>query len=158
MCIADQYQRILDQMLGRVRATITSSTPLAAQGETVVAALARQTGRTVLAEERVDPSLLGGVVVDIEGTVYDGSLSGQLERMRERHGGDPVRRPGKHGHDRVAFALFHGSNAVVGRDRLVQEGVVADDPLPHGIGSDFPLPGRTLNVGEQEGNGPNRQS
>jgi F-type H+-transporting ATPase subunit delta len=79
--IADQYQRILDQMLGRVRATITSSTPLAAQGETVVAALARQTGRTVLAEELVDPSLLGGVVVDIEGKVYDGSLRTQLEAL-----------------------------------------------------------------------------
>ena len=80
--IADQYQRILDQMLGRVRATIASSTTLsAAQIEAVTAALARQTGLTVLAEERVDPSLLGGVVVDIEGKVYDGSLRTQLEAL-----------------------------------------------------------------------------
>jgi F-type H+-transporting ATPase subunit delta len=80
--IADQYQRILDQMLGRVRATITSSAPLAPpQAEAVISALGRQTGRTVLAEERVDPGLLGGLVVDIEGKVYDGSLRTQLEAL-----------------------------------------------------------------------------
>ena len=80
--IADQYQRILDQMLGRARATITSSAPLdPAQLESVTTALARQTGRTVLAEERVDPKLLGGLVVDIEGKVYDGSLRTQLEAL-----------------------------------------------------------------------------
>jgi F-type H+-transporting ATPase subunit delta len=80
--IADQYQKIIDQMLGRVRATITSATPLTAeQGEAVTGALARQTGRTVLVEEQVDPQLLGGVVVDIEGTVYDGSLRTQLEAL-----------------------------------------------------------------------------
>lgn len=80
--IADQYQKIIDQMLGRVRATITSAGSLTAeQTEAVTAALARQTGRTVLAEERVDPQLLGGVVVDIEGKVYDGSLRTQLEAL-----------------------------------------------------------------------------
>ena len=80
--IADQYQRILDQMLGRVRATITSTAPLAPeQLEAVVGALARQTVRTVLAEERVDERLLGGVIVDIEGKVYDGSLRTQLEAL-----------------------------------------------------------------------------
>ena len=80
--IADQDQRILDQLLGRVRAAITSSAALTpAQVEALVAALARQTGRTVLAEEHVDPRLLGGVVVDIEGKVYDGSLRTQLEAL-----------------------------------------------------------------------------
>ena len=82
VCIDDQYQRIVDQMLGRVRATITSSAPLApAQVEAVVSGLARQTGRTVLAEERVDAKLLGGLIVDIEGKVYDGSLRTQLEAL-----------------------------------------------------------------------------
>jgi len=80
--IADQYQRILDQMLGRVRATITSSGALTpAQSDALIAVMARQSGRTVLAEERVEPALLGGVVVDIEGTVYDGSLRTQLEAL-----------------------------------------------------------------------------
>lgn len=80
--IADQYQKIVDQMLGRVRATITSAAPLTAeQTGAVTSALARQSGRTVLADERVDPQMLGGVVVDIEGKVYDGSLRTQLEAL-----------------------------------------------------------------------------
>jgi len=80
--IAAQYEKILDQMLGRVRAVITSAAPLAPeQAETVIAAVARQTGRTVLAEQQADPHLLGGVVVDVEGTVYDGSLRTQLEAL-----------------------------------------------------------------------------
>lgn len=80
--IADQYQRILDDILGRVRATITSATPLTPdQLQAINAALAKQTGRSVLAEERVDKDLLGGVVVDIEGKVYDGSLRTQLEAL-----------------------------------------------------------------------------
>lgn len=80
--IADQYERILDQMMGRVRATITSSAPLSPeQVGALVGALGRRTGRTVLAEERVDQALLGGVVVDIEGKIYDGSLRTQLETL-----------------------------------------------------------------------------
>jgi F-type H+-transporting ATPase subunit delta len=86
--IADQYQKLLDQRLGRVRATVTSATPLsAAQGDAVLAALAQQTGRTVLATQRVDPQLLGGVVVSVEGTVYDGSLRTQLEALAARIAG-----------------------------------------------------------------------
>lgn len=80
--IADEYQKLLDEKLGRVRATITSAAPLAVeQADQVVAALAKQTGRTVLAEQRVDPRLLGGVVVDVEGTVYDGSVRTRLEGL-----------------------------------------------------------------------------
>lgn len=86
--IADQYQKLLDHMLGRVRATFTSATPLsAAQSDAVISALARQTGRTVLADQRVDPRLLGGVVVNVEGTVYDGSLRTQLEALAARIAG-----------------------------------------------------------------------
>jgi F-type H+-transporting ATPase subunit delta len=80
--IADEYQTILDAKLGRVRATFTSAAPLTAeQVDALVSALARKTGRTVLAEQRVDPALLGGVVVDVGGKVYDGSLRTQLEEL-----------------------------------------------------------------------------
>jgi len=86
--IADQYQKIVDGMLGRVRATIASSAPLSAgQTQAVIDALARVSARTVLAEQSVDPALLGGVVVDVEGTVYDGSLRTQLEALATRIAG-----------------------------------------------------------------------
>jgi F-type H+-transporting ATPase subunit delta len=37
---------------------------------------------------RVDPSILGGVVTRIGSEVYDGSLRGRLQRLRERMKGE----------------------------------------------------------------------
>jgi F-type H+-transporting ATPase subunit delta len=80
--IAEQYRRQLDQMLGRVRATITSAVPLSPDElQAVIGAFERKAGRTVLAEHHVDPQLLGGLVVDIDGTIHDGSLRTQLQTL-----------------------------------------------------------------------------
>ncbi len=77
--VADHFQRLFDQHLGQVRATITSATQLdAADVDRIVSSFAAKTGRKVLAETHVDPQLLGGVTVAIEGKVYDGSLRTQL--------------------------------------------------------------------------------
>jgi F-type H+-transporting ATPase subunit delta len=46
--------------------------------------LARLTGRTVTMATRVDPALIGGIVARIGGTIYDGSLATQLEKMRQQ--------------------------------------------------------------------------
>jgi F-type H+-transporting ATPase subunit delta len=46
--------------------------------------LTRATGRDVQLAARVDPSIIGGAVARIGSTVYDGSVTRQLERMRER--------------------------------------------------------------------------
>lgn len=46
--------------------------------------LSRATGRTVALSTRVDPSIIGGVVARIGSVVYDGSLSTQLAKMRDR--------------------------------------------------------------------------
>jgi F-type H+-transporting ATPase subunit delta len=45
--------------------------------------LKRATGRDIRLATRVDSSIIGGAVVRIGSTVYDGSVSRQLERMRE---------------------------------------------------------------------------
>jgi len=42
------------------------------------------TGRTVNLAAKVDPAIIGGVVARIGSTVYDGSVTRQLERMKER--------------------------------------------------------------------------
>lgn len=86
--IAREFIRILDNQRQRVRATITSATPLSdAQRQAVVGAFERRLGRTVLAETRVDPQLLGGLVVDVEGTVYDGSVRAHLRTLAHRIAG-----------------------------------------------------------------------
>jgi F-type H+-transporting ATPase subunit delta len=42
------------------------------------------TGRKVLARYSEDPTILGGAIVRIGSTIYDGSVKGTLERMREQ--------------------------------------------------------------------------
>lgn len=81
--IARWYEQQLDDALGRVRVTIRSAAPLRGNEKTELIELARRlTGRTeVLASTDVDPELLGGVVLDIGGTIYDGSVKTQLERL-----------------------------------------------------------------------------
>ncbi|HSP99418.1 MAG TPA: F0F1 ATP synthase subunit delta [Candidatus Dormibacteraeota bacterium] len=86
--IAREFTHILDQQRQRVRATVTSAVPLDdAQRQALIAAFERKLGRTVLAETAVDPQLLGGVVVDVEGTVYDGSVRTQLQSLANRIAG-----------------------------------------------------------------------
>ena len=83
--VARWYRDLLDVELGRVRVTISSAVPLGTAAKNELVALARRlTGRReVLASIEVDPELLGGVVLDTGGTVYDGSLQAQLARLRK---------------------------------------------------------------------------
>ncbi|OFV94502.1 MAG: ATP synthase F1 subunit delta [Acidobacteria bacterium RIFCSPLOWO2_12_FULL_65_11] len=46
--------------------------------------LAQVTSRTVSLRTKVDASIVGGLVARVGGTVYDGSVTRQLERMRQR--------------------------------------------------------------------------
>lgn len=81
--IARWYETLLDEELGRARAVIRSAAPLGAAERNELIALARRvTGRReVLTTTEVDPELLGGAVLDVAGTVYDGSLKAQLARL-----------------------------------------------------------------------------
>jgi F-type H+-transporting ATPase subunit delta len=75
-------ERRLDQQQV-VRAEVTSATPLpAARAKAIEQDLARLTGRTVQLGTRVDPSIIGGVVTRIGDTIYDGSVTTQLARLK----------------------------------------------------------------------------
>ena len=68
-----------------VRAEVTTATALSAErAGTIEQGLAKATGRRVLLSTLVDPAIIGGLVTRIGGTVYDGSLTGQLARMKEK--------------------------------------------------------------------------
>jgi F-type H+-transporting ATPase subunit delta len=45
--------------------------------------LERATGRKVVLETKVDPSIIGGVVTRLGSTVYDGSVTTQLQKMKQ---------------------------------------------------------------------------
>jgi F-type H+-transporting ATPase subunit delta len=77
------YDTLLDDELGRTRVGIRSATALTAAERNELIELARRlTGREkILAASELDSELIGGVVLDIGGTVYDGSLKTQLARL-----------------------------------------------------------------------------
>jgi F-type H+-transporting ATPase subunit delta len=83
--IVDVYRGLVDESLGRVRAQVRSAVPLGADEQTQLGArLERILSRQVILEETVDPKLLGGFVAQVGSLVVDGTLDGQLARMRER--------------------------------------------------------------------------
>ena len=44
----------------------------------------KATGKTVRVRYSLDPKLMGGAVIKVGSTVYDGSVRGQLERLKQR--------------------------------------------------------------------------
>jgi F-type H+-transporting ATPase subunit delta len=68
-----------------VRAEVTTATPLTAErAQEIERRLAGVTGRQVTVTSRVDPGIIGGVIARIGSTVYDASVTRQLERIRSR--------------------------------------------------------------------------
>jgi F-type H+-transporting ATPase subunit delta len=81
--LASYRERLLDHQ-HVVRAEVTTAAPLeAARAKAVESGLAKMTGRTVTLATKVDPSIIGGVVARIGSTVYDGSVTRQLELMKQ---------------------------------------------------------------------------
>src|SRR5690606_29200088 len=83
--IARAYAERLMDHRQIVRADVTTAVPLdEAKTAAMADALGRATGRKVLIDARVDPSILGGVVARVGSVVYDGSVARQLDRMKEQ--------------------------------------------------------------------------
>jgi len=82
--IIEQLERELDARLGFAEAQISSARELGApEKKGLEAQIAETTGKKVRATYGLDSSLLGGAVVRIGSTIYDGSVKGQLERIKE---------------------------------------------------------------------------
>lgn len=84
--IVAAYGELVDADLGRVRARVRAAVPLTAgERDALAARLAAGLGAAqVVLEEAVDRTLLGGFVAQVGSVVLDGSLDGQLARVRER--------------------------------------------------------------------------
>lgn len=80
------YADLVDADAGRGRARVRTAVPLTdGERQTLAARLAQSLdGRQVIIEEIVDRNLLGGFVAQVGSMVLDGSLDGQLARIRER--------------------------------------------------------------------------
>jgi F-type H+-transporting ATPase subunit delta len=82
--IARQFAVELDAQLGFVEAEISSARQLSAEEKRELESrIERLTGKKVRAYYASDVALLGGVMVRVGSTIYDGSIRGQLEKMKQ---------------------------------------------------------------------------
>ena len=83
--IAHEYHDLVDQVEGRVHASVTLARPAEDRDrEVVTAQLSRALGKTVVPHFHVNPEVLGGVVVRVGDTVLDGSVRRRLATLRAR--------------------------------------------------------------------------
>ena len=83
--IEQAFSALLDARQGITQAMVTSAADLTANERAELdATLAKLTGRKVQAQFKTDPTLIGGAVVKIGSTIYDGSVRSQLDRLRAR--------------------------------------------------------------------------
>lgn len=78
------YRALLQQKMGIKPAEIVTARELGKEErDALVAEVAKLAGARVEASFKQDKSILGGTVVRIGSTVYDGSVRGRLERLKE---------------------------------------------------------------------------
>jgi F-type H+-transporting ATPase subunit delta len=83
--IATQLDVELNRRIGRIDAEIISARELAPeQRSALIGEISRLTGKVVLPHYATDEKLLGGVTVRVGSTIYDGSVRGQLQRIRQQ--------------------------------------------------------------------------
>jgi len=83
--IVNRYRRLLNEAKGRVEAKLVSSSALEPSiVEGVRERLRGISGKDVVLQQETDPNLLGGLLIELEGKVYDGSVRTQLEKMKQR--------------------------------------------------------------------------
>ena len=85
IAIREVFDTLLDRRRGITRAHVRTAAPMS---EATLAELTRVfervTGKRVIAKVDVDPALIAGAVVEVDGRVYDGSVRTQLEKLHRQ--------------------------------------------------------------------------
>jgi len=83
--IKDAFEILYNNYKGQTPATVTTAVPLDdATRQRIVADLQTQTGKRILLDERVDPSILGGAIVRVGDSLMDGSVRQRLAILRNQ--------------------------------------------------------------------------
>lgn len=81
--VARAAAELRDEIAGRVKVLVTTSAPLDSSIESALATKLKQTlNKEVRLVKKVDPTIIGGLVVRVGDTVFDGSVDGQLRVLR----------------------------------------------------------------------------
>lgn len=82
--IVREFSAYDDQRRGVVRVQVTSAVPLTADHESMlVRQIEKLTGRKALVTQKVDPSIMGGIITRMGDLQIDGSLSSRLKRLKK---------------------------------------------------------------------------
>ena len=83
--IQQAFREELNARLGIVEAEVTSARELSAgEKKELTSVLEQRTGKKIEARFQEDGALLGGAIVRLGSTIYDGSVRDQLNRLREQ--------------------------------------------------------------------------
>jgi F-type H+-transporting ATPase subunit delta len=86
--VTEEFEELADREAGRVRATITIAVDLGEDDRRrLTGNLSGRLGREVRSQWRVDPSILGGVILQLGDRLIDASLRGRLDQLRRRLAG-----------------------------------------------------------------------
>jgi F-type H+-transporting ATPase subunit delta len=81
--ISEEYQNLLDDLNGIEKAEITTAVQIDENEKRKIAEyLGRITGKRVVLTEKVDPSIIGGVIARVGGKIIDGSTRNQLNSLK----------------------------------------------------------------------------
>ncbi len=83
--IASAAKALRDEQLGRASVEVRSAVPLTDELRSSIGSrLGEFLGREVVLREKVDPSVIGGLVIRVGDTVYDSSVAGRLSSMAKK--------------------------------------------------------------------------
>ena len=79
----DEFQALVDRAQGRVAVELTTAFELSdAEAASIVAQIEQSSGRKVEATRKVDPELVGGMILQAGSLRVDASVRGRLQRLR----------------------------------------------------------------------------
>ncbi len=83
--VAAEFQRFFDKHLNRMHAATTTAVPMSEKDKTSLqSVLTNQYKADFEVENFVDPEILGGLILQVEGKVFDASVRNQLDQLKGR--------------------------------------------------------------------------
>lgn len=83
--IANEYRDLVDEVEGRIHAQVTLAKPVDEEQQAEIARhLSHTLGRPVVPQVRINPNILGGIIVRVGDRVMDGSVRRRLGILRSR--------------------------------------------------------------------------
>ena len=83
--IIDEFENLYEVERGIGRATVTTAVPMTdSERSSITSRLATHTGKRILLQEKVDRSIIGGMITMHDGEIIDGSVRHSLTVLRDR--------------------------------------------------------------------------